>query len=135
MPLVMTKCKHYWLWSDQPNCGKTTFMKEVAHLFRASWYSPAEMYQNIHADSQFILIDEYSHAHMKVTQLNQMCDGTYQYPLKGGQSKSVNAVIICAGNRHPRDVYPNAYKYIEARFNVHELGATHASIAPHQVIK
>lgn len=51
-----------------------------------------------------------------------MCDGTYQYPSKGGQSIKLNKpyILIC-GNKHPEELYPNAYKYIEARFTVINL--------------
>jgi Geminivirus Rep catalytic domain. len=80
LPLLEHKQRHYWLWSDQPNLGKTTFLKKLATDYRCSWYNQAETFQQIHADSQFILLDEYSSAVLKVTQLNQMADGTYQYP-------------------------------------------------------
>lgn len=135
MPLIVGKQKHYWLWSAMPNCGKTTFLKQIDYLYRSSWFSTSEVYQNIHIDSQFILIDEFSSPALKVTQLNQMCDGTFSYPLKGGQAKQVAAVIICCGNKHPRDIYPNAWPFVEARFNVIELGAPRVAVASHQVIK
>jgi hypothetical protein len=67
------------------------------------------------------MIDEYSTAHIKATVLNSMCDGTYQYPVKGGAARSVKAYIICTGNKHPATMYPNAWQYIEARFNVFRL--------------
>lgn len=51
-----------------------------------------------------------------------MCDGTYQYPFKGGAAKSVAAIIVICGNKHPAELYPNAWQYIEARFKVVNLG-------------
>lgn len=73
----------------------------------------------MHKDSQFVLIDEYTTADIKATTLNQMCDGTYQYPSKGGASIRLKqpTIVIC-GNKNPEEMYPNAFKYIEARFNV-----------------
>lgn len=64
-----------------------------------------------------------------------MCDGTYLYPQKGGSAKSVTAHIIVCGNKHPRDLYPNTWNFIEARFNVIELGVVRAAVAPHKLIK
>ena len=58
-----------------------------------------------------------------------MCDGTYSYPHKGGQGKQVTALIICCGNKHPRDIYTQTYQFIEARFNVIELGIPKAAKA------
>ena len=41
-------------------------------------------------------------------------------PVKGESAIECPAVTcIVVGNKHPRDVYPNAYPYIEARFHVH----------------
>lgn len=83
------KQKHYWFWSSEPNVGKTTFLKSLDKEFRCSWYNKSELYQAIHDDTQFILIDEYSTADLRVTQINQMCDGTYQYPRKGTGSITI----------------------------------------------
>jgi len=59
---------------------------------------------------------------MKATTINQMCDGNYQYPVKGGASTKLKKpyILIC-GNKDPKDLYPNAWKYIEARFQVINL--------------
>jgi len=71
------KKKHYWLWSTEPNMGKTTFLRKLDSDYRCSWYNVNESFQQIHTDSQFILFDEYSVPHLKVTALNSMCDATY----------------------------------------------------------
>lgn len=47
-----------------------------------------------------------------------MCDGTYQYPKKGGNPVQADMILLICGNAHPENVYPNAYPFIEARFNV-----------------
>jgi hypothetical protein len=39
LPIHSDKDRHYWFWSDQPNTGKTTFLKQIADTYRASWYS------------------------------------------------------------------------------------------------
>lgn len=86
LPITSDKKKHFWFWSSEPNHGKTKFLKSIDSSFRASWYNKSETFQSIHKDSQFVLIDEFTTADIKVTTLNSMCDGTYQYPVKGGHS-------------------------------------------------
>lgn len=39
MPIVDGKQKHYWVWSREPNRGKTTWLKEMASKYRCTWYS------------------------------------------------------------------------------------------------
>ena len=112
------KKRHYWIWSTEPDKGKTKFLELVDKEHRASWYNKAEVYQHIHKDSQFILIDEYTTADIKATTLNQMCDGNYLYPSKGGAPTYNKACILICGNKKPEEMYPNAFKYIEARFNI-----------------
>lgn len=75
----------------------------------------------MHQDSQFILVDEYTTPDLKVTVLNQMCDGHYPYPVKGGAPINSKANLIICGNKSPAEMYPNAWKYVEARFNVLNL--------------
>lgn len=33
----------------------------------------------------------------------------------------MQAYILVTGNKHPADIYPNAWQYINARFNVYRL--------------
>lgn len=121
------KQRHYWVWSTGPNYGKTTWLKDLYSKFKCSWYSTKESFQSdITKDSQFVLLDEYSggkHA-LLATSLNQMCDGTYQYPYKGSSAITLNdPVIIITGNRNPAEIYPMTYKFLEARFNIYNLDA------------
>jgi len=50
-----------------------------------------------------------------------MCDGHYPYPTKGGAPIQTKANIVICGNKSPQEMYPNAWKYIEARFIVINL--------------
>jgi hypothetical protein len=46
-----------------------------------------------------------------------MCDGTYQYPVKGGNATALNKpIVIICGNAPIKTVYPKAHQFIEARF-------------------
>jgi len=42
MPILEGKKRHYWIWSDEPDTFKTTFLKNVARCYRASWYTTNE---------------------------------------------------------------------------------------------
>ena len=55
------------------------------------------------------MLDEYTQATLRATQINEMCDGTYKYPNKYGGPTRLNAplVLICA-NASIDTVYPNA---------------------------
>jgi Geminivirus Rep catalytic domain. len=124
MPVRTDKQRHYWLYSTLPNRGKTTWLLDLTSRYRCSWYTVQENFQDIKRDTQFILIDEYSVAHLRVTQLNAMCDGTYQYPTKGGSPITCPGVIIVlAGNKPMEEVYtdPKNHPLIKARFNVINL--------------
>jgi Geminivirus Rep catalytic domain. len=124
MPVRTDKQRHYWLYSTLPNRGKTTWLLDLGSTYRCSWYTVHENFQDIRRDTQFILVDEYSVAHLKVTQLNAMCDGTYQYPVKGGSPVTCPGVIIVlAGNKPMEEVYtdPKNHPLIKARFNLINL--------------
>lgn len=46
-----------------------------------------------------------------------MCDGTYQYPTKGGTAQALDKpIIIICGNAPIEAVYPKAHRFIKARF-------------------
>lgn len=63
------------------------------------------------------MIDEYTTATIKATQLNQMCDGTFQYPTKSAAPTILeNPLLIVCGNASIKTVYPKAHQYIAARF-------------------
>lgn len=122
-PVLETKHRHYWFWSDQPNKGKTTFLESIRAKYPSMWYSWNEKFQTYVKDPQFVLIDEYSTGHLTVTQLNMMCDGTYQYPVKGtaGFQLTKPIVLVC-GNRNPLDIYDEKHhELIKARFIINCL--------------
>lgn len=48
-----------------------------------------------------------------------MCDGTYQYPTKGGTPVQLTQpLIIICGNSPPQEVYPKKHPFVTARFKV-----------------
>lgn len=123
LPVASYKNRHYWFWSSSPNKGKTTFLKSIQSQFPSLWYTWSEKYQSPAPGSQFVLLDEYSVGHLTITQLNMMCDGTYQYPVKGSAPFSLpSAIVLVCGNRCPLEIYDTKHHdLIKARFNVHCL--------------
>lgn len=122
IPLCNTKLRHVWVWSSKPDKGKTSFLKSLAASFPCYWFAYSESFQFPSLSTQFVLMDEYSKAHLTVMQLNQMCDGTYQYPVKGERPVQLHEpVIILASNKPPTEVYPNCFELVLARFRVYEL--------------
>ena len=42
---IQDKKRHYWIWSQQPNAGKTTkFLKPLELTYKASFYNTNELY-------------------------------------------------------------------------------------------
>lgn len=116
------KLRHYWIWSRNPNSGKTTFLKSVASSYPSYWMCYKENFQSLHPRTQFILLDEYSSPHLTTTQLNQMCDGTWMYPVKGGTAIMLaEPIILVAANKPIDEVYPNDHLLIKARFSQIDL--------------
>lgn len=116
------KRRHFWIWSSLPNKGKTTFLLQLSKLFSSAFYAFSENFQEFNSETQLLLFDEYSKAHLEVTKLNQICDGTYSFPVKGGlQVKLRDPVLVICGNVDPKRVYVDTFPYVEARFNFYEL--------------
>jgi hypothetical protein len=124
LPVLTGKKRHFWLWSSGPDTGKTTFLRFLAASYPSHWYCYKESFQSISVHTQFLLMDEYSIAHLTVMQLNQICDGTYQYPVKGVSSVMLEQpIVVVASNKPPAAVYPNCHELVLARFSVFELGS------------
>jgi len=118
-----SKDRHYWFWSASPNKGKTTWLKSIQAQFPSLWYSWTEKYQIPTPSAQFVLLDEYSVGHLTVTQLNMMCDGTFQYPVKGSSPFALpKSIVLVCGNKDPLEIYDQRHhELIKARFIINCL--------------
>lgn len=47
LPLKQEKKRHIWIYSYDPNKGKTTWLKDLDSKFRCSWYNYQENFQSI----------------------------------------------------------------------------------------
>jgi len=121
--LDIKKC-HYWIWSTEPNKGKTTFLLELQRNYRVEGWNLFENFQStISPSTEVIYFDEFR-GQVKISLLNSLCDGTLQIPRKGLPSLKLDTkpLIIICGNIPPEKCYKeHLLEYIYARFNIIEL--------------
>lgn len=123
---VKTELKrcHYWFYSKLPSLGKTTWGLELQKRFRAEFYNYSEIYQpQISLWTECVILDEYR-GQLRITQLNQMCDGTWFYTAKGRNSWKLDnkPLIIVLSNKSIQEIYKNSdTSLVEARFKEMEI--------------
>lgn len=116
---VRSKKRHYWLYSTQPNVGKTyLFAKPIASSCNAVIRSGTrEPYWDVRPDTELIFLDEYNFAYFKFYELNAMCDGTYGFRrFSLGVLTLKNPLIIVLSNSSIDTIYPNMSNLLHARF-------------------
>lgn len=122
LPLLDVKCRHYWIWGG-PSTGKTTWLDTNR---TAKWFPiPKDGWWDGYDDQYFDVIycDEYNADSMPFNRLNELCDVAGGLPLRikhGTVYKYKNIIVIICSNRTPRQMYPDDWESIEARFNVIE---------------
>lgn len=112
------KQRHFWVWSSNPNMGKTFFLEKIFKTYRAYYYNQKSVYQDLVMGIEFVLFDEYCNGNcLKITDLNLMCDGSYSYPRKMISSIVLDKPwIVITSNFSISHVYPNSNGRVEARF-------------------
>lgn len=121
--LDLKRC-HLWIWSKEPNLGKTTWLMNLYKAFMCQFWNITETFQDhITVKTQAILFDEFR-GNLKISTLNSICDGTYRIPQKGKMSimlENKPLVIVC-GNKSIEECYKEAnVPYVLARFNEYEI--------------
>lgn len=120
------KKRHFWIWSNIPNTGKTMSMKAIIEKHPAFFYDYEDsgFQSNVFPDTQFVIIDEYNAPVLKIMDLNKMCDGTFAYKRKALSAITLkDPIIIVCSNSSFRKLYSRTDKIplLEARFNEIEL--------------
>lgn len=113
------KRRHYWLWSSEPNLGKTTkFAKPLCDLYRGEIHTGDFKYWNVSRHDQFLILDDYNTGKLNWAVLNQLCDNTYQFSkIFIGPVKIPNPyVVIILSNSSIEGLYPNMNKFLYERF-------------------
>lgn len=118
-----TKRRHFWIWSNQPNRGKTTFANKLRELYEIPIFSGDFTYWNVRGDEEVIILDEYNTASLRFAQLNSICDGTFGFRVfqRGVVQLPKLKMCIVLSNCQITDLYPFKYELLQARFKEIEL--------------
>lgn len=84
-----TKKRHYWIWSDEPNRGKTKFTDFLKKTGFAQEINTDSKYHVIDPKRNVLILDEYNNAKLTVRELNKICDGTRIYDVKNKNSVTI----------------------------------------------
>lgn len=117
------KQRHYWIFSRQPNKGKTyLFAKPLANKFKITIQNGDFQYWNVKPNDEGIILDEYNTPSLKWSTLNSICDGTYQFR-RIYQAKLClkDPLVIVLSNQSIMELYPYAHIFLSARFIEIEL--------------
>ena len=127
------KKRHWWIYSRQPDAGKTTalkFIKQKCYAFEGKRSNG--FWHEFDPNSQFILFDEYGNSGesvLPIGELNLICDGNYSFNKKYRNAQKLNSdlpIVIIFSNLHPKDVYTEssgaaALPLLYARFSIVQL--------------
>jgi len=117
---------HYWFYSECPSLGKTTWALGIIAKYRAqmiNYQEPLKFQSHITPETEILILDEFR-GQMKISELNQVCDGTQMYGQKNSNGKKLNnkAIVIVLSNKSPEEVFKNSdVSLIKARFNIYNI--------------
>lgn len=120
---IKDKKRHYWIYSRQPNLGKTYwFAKPLAEKYKVYLHVGNFTYWSCLRTDRAVVLDEYNTAALAWNTLNAMCDGTYQYRAIYSKPFTLdNPLIIILSNQSISDLYPHMNQFLYARFIEIEL--------------
>lgn len=118
-----SKRRHYWLWSVQPNVGKTfKFAKPLRDEFGVALISSRPTYWNVVPSTKCIILDEFNFAWFKFYELNSLCDGTFSFRrFQQGELFLKDPLIIVLSNNSISSLYPHMNNLLYERFNEKKL--------------
>lgn len=117
------KMRHYWIWSERPNLGKTYyFARPLSEKYKVRILTGDFTYFNVQDTDQCIIFDEFNTAKLRFDSINQICDGTFAWR-RCGQTSVVlrDPLIIILSNVPISVLYPHMHYLIEARMKCIEL--------------
>lgn len=115
---VQGKKRHYWIYSDKPNLGKTyKFAKPLAEKYRCDLVTDF-VYWSVTSDTRCIVLDEYNSAKLKWDELNRLADNTYGFRLfHQGILYIENYLVVILSNQSINTLYPFKNEFIYSRYN------------------
>lgn len=120
---IKDKKRHYWIFSRQPNLGKTFyFAKPLERKYKVCLENGDFSYWTVESDTECVILDEYNTAKLNWSSLNAMCDGTFKYrKIYKGKVSCHDPLIVILSNQSISELYPNTNVFLYARFNEIEL--------------
>lgn len=116
-PFSKSKQRHYWIFSQAPNRGKTTWARDLEAKYGAYIKSADFTYWNVTGREPFIILDDYNTAGLRFNALNQLCDGNYEARVfMAGVRRLQPKLVIVLSNAKIEEIYPIKYELIKARF-------------------
>jgi len=116
------KQRHYWIWSKDPNKGKTTFARRLREDHGAVIQAGDFTYWNVTPHTRILILDDYNASCLKWHALNQLADNTYNFRLfQRGTLQIDNFIVIVLSNASIKDLYPFKNDTLYVRFNEIEL--------------
>lgn len=117
---VVGKRRHYWIWSSQPNKGKTfNFAKPLKKEYKAEIITGDTTYFTLDECCQCVIFDEYNTAKFKWDTINAMCDGSYSWRRFNMPSIRLDdPLIIFLSNQDLSVLYPFMNNFLYERINV-----------------
>lgn len=112
------KC-HYWVYSKEPNRGKTTaFLEPLFKDYRCCWKDQTEPYWTINKQTEVIIFDEVKKGDFRAQKLNMIANGHAEFRIFQGGNLVLGykpLVVICS-NYSIDEVFPFENKLIHSRF-------------------
>ena len=116
------KKRNWWIWSKQPNKGKTTWANELVIKYKAYLKGGDFSYWNVTGKEKLIILDEYNSAGLRYHTLNQLCDRTFEARVfMGGVKRLQPYITIVLSNCSISELYPFKNELLYARFIEKEL--------------
>lgn len=118
-----SKRRHYWIWSNGPNYGKTTgFAKPLAEEYNAVIQAGNFSYWNVTRSLELLILDDYNTAQLNWSTLNQLCDNTYSFKvIYRGMICPPKYLVVILSNSPISSLYPHMNQYLYERFNEIQL--------------
>lgn len=119
----LAKRRHYWIFSRQPNQGKTFhFALPLKEKYQAEIITGDATYYNVIATTECVIFDEYNTAKLKWDVVNAMCDGSFSWRRFNMPSISLKEpLIIFLSNQALDEMYPFMNVFLNARIIVKEI--------------
>lgn len=107
---VNEKKRHYWIFSELCDTGKTTFLRFLSkNFFCAMWNFQEKFQEDLQTDSQIILIDGLSSSSISIAEFENLTSGFYQIKKKSKPNCHLNeqVILVVTSNYSIQHIFPD----------------------------